>query len=254
MNTQMNKIILVLGVCMVISFAGCKSGNIKTSNPNIILFYVDDMGYGDLGCFGNDDIHTPRIDQMAEQGIRFTNFYNSASGCIPSRAALLTGRYHMRCGVNFIPPPTDSVGMSGSEITIAEMLKEAGYTTAAFGKWHLGTPMDCLPKNQGFDYFYGSTSAHTYFLPANYNAEDELLAPVFESTPDLNTTQVGTIPTRDRTTLLTDKLIKFIHSNNSTDNSKPFFTYVPYPMPHTPISAPLECRAKLSLNEVCMLM
>jgi len=243
MNHTLYNLPLVLGIASMFA-VGCQGVTSEPIKPNVVIIYVDDMGYGDVGCFGNDDIDTPQLNRMAEQGIRFTNFYNSASGCTPSRAALLTGRYHMRSKVNFIPPPKSSKGLPDGEITIAEVLRDAGYVTAAFGKWHLGTPKQSLPKAQGFDYFYGSTSAHTYFLPGNYNAEDELLAPVFESTPTKDTQKVGMVPTRDRLTILTHKVEEFIKLQKQSKPYKPFFAYIPYPMPHAPIAVPEELRGK----------
>ncbi len=227
---------------------GCKQNHSEGAKldeiPNVIIIYVDDMGYGDLGCFGNDDIETPRIDRMAAEGIKFTNFYNSASGCTPSRAALLTGRYHMRNNVNFIPPPHSPKGMDTREVTIAEVLKASGYTTAAFGKWHLGTQQQHLPKAQGFDYFYGTPSAHTYHLPLSYNPEDDLKAPIFESTLTTGTRKIDSIPTRDRMKKLTDKVVAFLQKCKKDKASKPFFIYIPYPMPHTPIAVPDELLGK----------
>jgi len=109
----------------------------RREKPNVIIIFTDDQGYQDLGCFGSPDIKTPNIDRLAEEGIKLTDFYVTASVCTPSRASLLTGRYSTRTGLIDVILP-DNTGMRSSEITIAEMLKQGGYKTACFGKWHLG--------------------------------------------------------------------------------------------------------------------
>lgn len=126
------------------------------SKPNVILIYTDDLGYGDLGCYGAKGYETPELDRMAQEGMRFTDFSTSSSICTPSRAGLLTGRYAKRWGHNgrvYFPDSKD--GMPSSEITIAELLKAVGYKTAAIGKWHLGHRPEYLPTAQGFDFYYG---------------------------------------------------------------------------------------------------
>ena len=124
--------------------------------PNIILILADDLGYGDIGVNGQQLIKTPHLDRMAREGVQLTNFYASASNCTPSRAGLMTGRYAIRMGlaakVLFVE---DTHGLPGGELTIAEMLKDAGYATAMMGKWHLGHMPGHWPTKHGFDYFYG---------------------------------------------------------------------------------------------------
>ncbi|MEL6357431.1 MAG: sulfatase-like hydrolase/transferase, partial [Bacteroidota bacterium] len=129
------------------------------SSPNVVLIYMDDMGFGDLSSFGHPNIETPNIDRMARGGQKWTSFYTACSVCSPSRGALLTGRYPVRIGLGpekyrvFFPRSIG--GLPTSEITIAEMLKEQGYATGIIGKWHLGHLPEFLPTNQGFDYYYG---------------------------------------------------------------------------------------------------
>ncbi|MEP5506928.1 MAG: sulfatase-like hydrolase/transferase, partial [Luteolibacter sp.] len=130
--------------------------------PNVLLIYVDDMGYGDLGCYGSETL-TPNIDELATEGIRFTNYLSASSVCSPSRGAVLTGRYPQRNGLPVCPngngkdPEWDEhVGLPLGEITIAELLKPKGYATAAFGKWHLGEPAPYGPLKQGFDEYEGT--------------------------------------------------------------------------------------------------
>ena len=124
--------------------------------PNVIIIYTDDQGSLDMGCYGSDDLKTPHMDALADRGIRFTQFYASAPVCSPSRAGLLTGRYPKRAGV---PGNVSSIqgkpGMPSEQITIAEMLRAAGYATAHVGKWHLGFTQETMPNNQGFDYSFG---------------------------------------------------------------------------------------------------
>ena len=109
-----------------------------TSKPNVIVIFNDDLGYQDLGCYGSPDINTPRIDQMAKEGTRFTSFYAASSVCSASRAALLTGCYPQRVGIEGVLSASSKQGLNPKYTTIAKMLKTAGYATAAVGKWHLG--------------------------------------------------------------------------------------------------------------------
>src|SRR5688500_6006707 len=136
--------------------------------PNVIIILTDDQGYADLGCYGSTRIKTPRIDRMAAEGVRFTDFYAAASVCTPSRAALLTGCYPQRVGMGEIPPvpggkpwqtrvlyPGARFGLNPDEVTIAELLKSRGYATGMVGKWHLGDRKPFMPLDHGFDTFFG---------------------------------------------------------------------------------------------------
>ncbi|MCO6476180.1 MAG: sulfatase-like hydrolase/transferase, partial [Phaeodactylibacter sp.] len=129
--------------------------------PNLVIIFADDLGYGDLACYGHPTIRTPNLDRMAEEGMRFTQFYAAASVCTPSRAALLTGRYPVRTGMvqGMIPGrvlfPNSKTGLPADEVTIAEVLKQRDYATMAVGKWHLGHLPAFLPTTQGFDGYYG---------------------------------------------------------------------------------------------------
>src|SRR5437667_2311337 len=126
----------------------------QASPPNIVVIYADDLGYGDLSCYGSN-IVTANLDRMATEGIRLTHFYSASSVCSPSRAALLTGRYPNRFGLPRVLDPADPNGLPASETTIAQMLKPAGYATMCIGKWHLGAKPDFLPTSRGFDEYYG---------------------------------------------------------------------------------------------------
>jgi len=134
---------------VVVSFS-CRekaSEEPNSSTPNIVFIFTDDLGYGDIGCFGATDIKTPHIDRIANEGIKFTSFLSASPVCSPSRAGLLTGRMPQRMGINAVFFPESFTGMDPGEITFAEILKEKGYRTAAVGKWHLGHMERFLPLN-----------------------------------------------------------------------------------------------------------
>lgn len=146
-------------VLLVFSLCNCDSTVIQSNPPNIILFLIDDLGYGDLGCYGNSMVSTPHIDRLADEGIRFTDFHSNGPMCTPTRAALLTGLYQNRFGEKFEGPLSGKTqydeGLPLEAVTIPELLKETGYATGMFGKWHLGYKEPFLPTNQGFDEFVG---------------------------------------------------------------------------------------------------
>ncbi len=128
--------------------------------PNIILILIDDLGFGDLGCYGARLQQTPNLDRLAAEGAKFTDFYMSAPVCSPSRAALVTGSYHKRVSVNHVLWPVSPNGLSPTEVTIAEVLRDHGYATRYYGKWHLGDQKEFLPTRQGFEHFHGIPYSH----------------------------------------------------------------------------------------------
>lgn len=144
------------------------------AQPNVIIILTDDQGYQDLGCYGSPDIETPRIDELAKEGIRFTSFYVGSSVCSASRASLLTGRMPARHGVHgaFFP---ELGSMALAEVTLAEVLKSAGYKTACFGKWHLGDDPEHLPLAQGFDEFYGIPYSNDMYIGPNQSFADNVV-------------------------------------------------------------------------------
>lgn len=144
------------GGCAVSAFQG------KPKRPNFILIMADDLGYGDLGCYGSGSLETPNIDKLAAGGMKFTDYHSNGAVCSPTRAALMTGRYQQRSGIAGVVTAANHrhTGMSLEETTFAEVLKSAGYTTALFGKWHLGYQVDFNPSKQGFDYFTGFVSGN----------------------------------------------------------------------------------------------
>src|SRR5262249_30428404 len=125
------------------------------STPNIVLIYVDDLGYGDIGCYGHPVIRTPHVDRMAAEGIKFTSFYSTSALCTPSRAALLTGRYPIRSGLVRVLFPAEEFGIPANELTLADLLRKLGYATACIGKWHLGDQPAHHPRRHGFDHYFG---------------------------------------------------------------------------------------------------
>jgi arylsulfatase A len=151
--------VFFIALIFLIQQFGCNSDNQKTRKPNIILILIDDLGYGDLGCYGNITNITTNIDRLAKEGIRFTDFHSNGPMCTPTRAALLTGMYQNRLGEKFEGPLSGKTqyneGMPLEVVTMAEMLKKTGYATGMFGKWHLGYKEPFLPTNQGFDEFRG---------------------------------------------------------------------------------------------------
>ena len=139
-------------------FSSCSSEQEK-EQPNFVLIFCDDMGYGDLGCYGNPTIHTPNIDRMASEGMKFTQFYVGASVSTPSRSALMTGRLPVRNGLygdkRDVLFPDSKAGLGQDEVTVAKLLQQNGYATACVGKWHLGHFSPYLPTDHGFDDFFG---------------------------------------------------------------------------------------------------
>jgi uncharacterized sulfatase len=128
--------------------------------PNVVVILADDLGYGDLGCYGHPKFKTPRIDQMAAEGVKMMHFNTPAPFCAPTRASLMTGRYPFRCGMTQNPAPdggaeADALRLPASEVTLAQVMKSAGYATGMVGKWHLGHQAGTLPTDRGFDEYYG---------------------------------------------------------------------------------------------------
>ncbi|MCW5979265.1 MAG: sulfatase [Bryobacteraceae bacterium] len=210
--------------------------NAAARRPNIVLILADDLGYGDLGCYGNAEIRTPSIDRMASEGMRFTSFYAASPVCSPSRAALLTGRLPVRSGVTRVLSPVDMRGLPGREFTIAEMLKQAGYATACIGKWHLGRHRWHLPTRRGFDHYFGipysndmsrrNSPHHPLYrlrmVPPLPLMRDEK---IIEREPDQS----------QLTRRYTEESLGFIR--RSVAAKRPFFLYLPHTFPHNPLHA-----------------
>ena len=205
------------------------------AQPNFVVIFTDDQGYADLSCFGGKHVSTPRIDQMAAEGSRLTSFYVAAPVCTPSRAALMTGCYpkriDMATGSKFgVLLAGDTKGLNPDEITIAEVLKSAGYKTGMFGKWHLGDQPDFLPTRQGFDEFFGLPYSHDIH-PFHTQQKKHQFPPL----PLLEGEKVIELdPDADYLTRrITERAVDFIKANKD----HPFFLYVPHPIPHRPLHA-----------------
>lgn len=197
--------------------------------PNIVLIFTDDQGYNDVGVFGADDIATPNLDQMATDGIKLTSFYSAQAVCSASRAGILTGCYPNRIGIHNAMMPNSKIGLNSNETTIAELLKNKGYATAIYGKWHLGDHSNFLPTKNGFDEWFGIPYSNDMW-PLH-----PLQGPVFNFDPlplYENETVIDTLTDQTNlTTQITERSVDFINRNKD----KPFFLYVPHPQPHVPL-------------------
>ena len=204
---------------------------VRDRPPNVVIFFTDDQGFGDLSCFGHPTIHTPNVDRMAAEGAKMTQFYVASPVCSPSRAALLTGCYPKRVGMHeHVIFPAYAHGLHPEETTIADVLSGAGYATGCFGKWHLGHRPGLLPTSQGFDTFFGipySNDMSQFHRPEGngYRHSLPLLRDeaVIEWEPDQ----------RLLTRRCTEEAVAFIDAHAD----EPFFVYVPHAMPHIPIYA-----------------
>ncbi|WP_207755752.1 sulfatase family protein [Nonomuraea cypriaca] len=186
--------------------------------PNVIIVYCDDMGYGDLSCYGSPLIRTPVVDRLAAGGMRFTTMYSASPLCTPSRAALLTGCYAPRVNLPLVLDPRDTNGLAPSEVTLAEYLRDAGYATACIGKWHLGEPARFRPDKQGFDRFYGLLGSNDWNpRPALYDGDQIIENPADQPT---------------LTRRYTEQAVSFVRDHAD----RPFFLYLAHTMPHEPLA------------------
>jgi arylsulfatase len=216
-----------LGAAAGALFGGI-SGRAGTRAPNIVLILADDLGFGDLGCYGSR-IPTPNLNRVAAEGAQFQHFYAGSPVCTPSRAALLTGRYPVRCGLSGVLFPEAAVGLSNTETTVPKMLKSQGYRTMCAGKWHLGSRPEFMPNAQGFDRFFGIPYSHDMWpLPLLSNGE------VVEANAKLDTL----------TQRYTEQAIDFI----SSPADAPFFLYLAHSAPHIPLAVSQRYRKKSKLG------
>lgn len=232
-----------------LTLPGCASFNGGTSNarkPNFVIIFCDDLGYGDLTCFGHPTIRTPNLDKMAAEGQKWTNFYVGASVCTPSRAALLTGRLPIRCGLcgkRRVLFPDSAGGLPQREVTIAEALKEKGYATACVGKWHLGHLPQYLPTNNGFDSYFGIPYSNDMDRVAG-EGRQAFLEPKVEywNVPLMRNEEIVERPA-DQNTITkryTEEAVKFIQESKN----KPFFLYLAHNLPHVPLFVSQKFRDK----------
>jgi len=202
--------------------------------PNFIILFADDLGYGDLGCYGSPVIRTPNLDRMAEEGMRFTSFYAAAPVCTPSRVGLLTGRCSVRAGQPGNLGPDSVGGLPLGEILLPQVLKPRGYRSMIIGKWHLGfQPKEYLPTSRGFDAWFGLPYSNDMIPPWVKTSRPLYLYRDAEAVEDLTD--------QSRLTLrYTEEAVRFIRSAKD----RPFFLYLAHSMPHLPLSVPPEWRGR----------
>ncbi len=212
----------VFYVILLVSLIGCAEVNSERSKPNFVIIMADDLGYADLGCYGSETIKTPNIDRLAKEGIRFTDFHSNGTVCSPTRAALLTGKYQQRTGISGVVTAKShrDVGLDLNETTFADMLKEAGYTTGMFGKWHVGYPEKYNPVYQGFDEYIGYVSGNV-----DYHAHIDQEG--YEDWWHQNELQKEEGYSTD---LITEHAVNFIKKHRE----EPFLLYIPHESPHGP--------------------
>ena len=222
---------------------GCQAAPQKSDvgRPNIVFVLVDDMGYGDLGCTGGKDIPTPHVDRLAREGVRFTDFYSNAPVCTPTRAAFMTGRWQQRVGLEWAlgytaacerrvdgrwmpEPDMHALGLPTREVTVAQMLKRAGYATGAFGKWHLGYPPEYNPVRRGFDEYFGTLLGHADYYRHGY----------YDGTYALRDGEQAPKVEGYLTDLVSRRAVEFVRKHAG----RPFFLYVPYQAVHAPYQPP----------------
>lgn len=207
---------------LALAFLGLFTGSAAAAAPNLIIFYADDLGWGELGCQGNKEIPTPHIDAIAKNGIRFTQGYVAATYCSPSRAGVMTGRYPTRFGHEF-NSVANQTGLHLQETTLADRLKRLGYATAAVGKWHLGSGPAYRPTKRGFDEFFGTLNNTPFFHPTNF-VDSRISEEIQKVTDD-------TFYTTDAYAV---RSVDWLEKNKS----KPWFLYLPFNAQHAPLEAP----------------
>ena len=215
----------IIYLIILLAIFSCEKNN---NSPNIVFILADDLGYGDLSSYGSETIETINIDKLAENGVKLTSYYAAQPVCSASRAAILTGVYPNRIGIYNAFGPTSDSGISHNEYTLAEMLKDNGYKTGIFGKWHLGSKKEFFPTNHGFDEFYGILYSNDMWrwhpeYPEGY-PQDLLLYRNENALKEI-------IDQSNLTKDITTESINFIEKNK--DN--PFFLYIAHPQPHVPL-------------------
>ncbi|HET6558244.1 MAG TPA: sulfatase [Prolixibacteraceae bacterium] len=251
MKLRENVLLGICGVAATCSLPQPIMGQVQQANkkPNVVLIFVDDMGYGDLGSYGAIQYKTPHLDRMANQGVRFTSFYAVQAVCSASRAGILTGCYPNRVGITGALFPNSKIGLNPEEELIPEVLKKQNYKTAAIGKWHLGDALPFLPLQQGFDEYLGLPYSNDMW-PVNYdgtsvtenNNQRNLtfpLLPLIRGNEKIK--EIKTLEDQaELTGLYTREAVKFIQKNQKN----PFFIYLAHSMPHVPLAASAKFKGK----------
>lgn len=224
-KTYLNRnwfVFVTLAAVALLAMPAARAVAAAPERPNFIILFADDLGYGDLGCYGHPTIRTPNLDRMASEGMRFTDFHAAAPVCTPSRAALLTGRLPIRNGMCAETPRVltaeSTSGLPDEELTLAQALKSVGYATACVGKWHLGRPAHFLPTNRGFDSYFGIPYSNDMSPTPLMRNEEVIEEPADQAS---------------LTKRYTDECVKFITANRE----KPFFLYMAHTFPHKPLFA-----------------
>ena len=207
----------------------------EPAKPNIVLIFIDDMGYADIGPFGNTNVRTPHLDKMAAEGMKFTSFY-ATPVCSMSRACLLTGCYNTRVSIPGVLFPKNTIGLNPNEITLAEIVKQKGYATCAIGKWHLGHYPEFLPTRQGFDHYFGLPYSND--MQAGRNGMPPL--PLYDDEKVIETQPDQSQLTRR----YTEQAVKFIREHKDG----PFFVYLPHSMIHGPLAASEAFKGKSKMG------
>ncbi|HEY0056657.1 MAG TPA: sulfatase [Pedobacter sp.] len=232
----------VLPFLAAISISATNPARKNRQTPNIIIIFLDDMGYGDLSCTGALGYSTPNIDRMAIEGTRFTNYLATQAVCSASRAAIITGCYPNRIGIFGALGPDSPIALNNDEETIAELLKAKGYATGIFGKWHLGSSQPYLPLQHGFDEYFGVPYSHDMWpLHPNQSKANYPSLLIYDGNKAVkevkNLEDASTI-----TTSLTERAVRFIRKHKN----EPFFMYVPHPLPHVPLAVSSKFKGKSS--------
>lgn len=249
----MKSSITILLLALSVFLEGWQKPVPKEKLPNIVIIFMDDLGYGDLSCYGAMNYKTPNLDQLAAQGIRFTNFLSAQPVCSASRAGLLTGCYPNRLNISGALFPNAKVGINPDETTLAELLKQKNYATGIFGKWHLGDHQKFLPLQHGFDEYFGIPFSNDMWpvwydgKPATPEQKGRFQFPPLALMEGNN--KVGEIKTLEDQGLLTKRLTERAVSFIQKNKSKPFFLYMPNPMPHVPIAASPAFKGKSKQGE-----
>ena len=247
---------LLIQLLLLTAVYSCQSPTTSTEPEerpmNFVIIFCDDLGYGDLSSFGNPVIQTPNLDQMAQQGQKWTQFYVADPVCTPSRSALMTGRYPIRTGMTSkeraVLFPDSGSGLQPDEITIAEMLKQKDYATAHVGKWHLGHLPQYLPTSQGFDYYYGIPYSNDMSVEQGYGRYYHQQRSNLDFYPDSEKYHVPLMENEevleqpaDQNTITkryTEKAVQYIIDHQD----QPFFLYLAHSMPHIPLFTSEEFR------------
>ncbi|MCA9122881.1 MAG: sulfatase [Planctomycetaceae bacterium] len=225
-------------ISIAVLAAVSQSASAADRPPNVVVIFIDDMGYGDIGPFGATGYTTPNLDRMAKEGRIFTDFYVTQAVCSASRAGLLTGCYNVRVGILGALGPQSNIGINADEVTIAEICKQQGYATACYGKWHLGHHKQFLPMQHGFDDYFGLPYSNDMWpyhpgvahLPIEQRLKRWPHLPLIDKNDIINP-QVTGKDQEQLTTQYTEHAVSFIDQNKD----RPFFLYVPHSMVHVPL-------------------